>query len=140
MQRMLKMSRFYTLAEILGKILLKKGRKIGDLIYELSIWCQLNLYYTMLCDYCLRDLHLYIWKMLTDREMVNFQKWDFFRFFYTITINCVTTGTRKMPLEYMFCFICKEQCQKSIRHQISVACLVLYSRKLFLITLPLTFF
>ena len=33
-QRMLKMSRVYTLAEILSKILVKKRRKIGDLIYD----------------------------------------------------------------------------------------------------------
>ena len=34
MQRMLKISRVYTLAEILSKILVKKRRKIGDLIYN----------------------------------------------------------------------------------------------------------
>ena len=33
-------------------------------------------------------------------------------FLYTFTVNCVTTGVRKMPIEYMFCFICKEQCIK----------------------------
>ena len=33
-QRMLKMSRVYTLAEILSKILVKNRRKIGDLIYD----------------------------------------------------------------------------------------------------------
>ena len=33
-QRMLKMSRLYTLAEILSKILVKKRRKIGDHIYN----------------------------------------------------------------------------------------------------------
>ena len=34
-QRMLKMSRVYTLAEILRKIFVKKNRsKIGDLIYD----------------------------------------------------------------------------------------------------------
>ena len=33
-QRMLKMSRFYTLAKILSKIFVKKRRKIGDLIYD----------------------------------------------------------------------------------------------------------
>ena len=33
-QRMLKMSRFYTLAEILSKIFVKKRMKIGDLIYD----------------------------------------------------------------------------------------------------------
>ena len=32
-QGMLKMSRVYTLAEILSKIFVKKRRKIGDLIY-----------------------------------------------------------------------------------------------------------
>ena len=33
-QRMLKMSRVYTGAEILSKILVKKRRKFGDLIYD----------------------------------------------------------------------------------------------------------
>ena len=33
-QRMLKLSRFYTLAEILSKIFVKNRRKIGDLIYD----------------------------------------------------------------------------------------------------------
>ena len=33
---------------------------------------------------------------------------------YTFTINCVTTGERKRPIEYMFCFICSKQCIKSI--------------------------
>ena len=35
-------------------------------------------------------------------------------FLYTFTINCVTTGARKMLLEYMFWFICSEQCIKII--------------------------
>ena len=33
-QRMLKMSRVYTLAEILSKTCVKEQRKIGDLIYD----------------------------------------------------------------------------------------------------------
>ena len=33
---------------------------------------------------------------------------------YTFTINFVTTGARKMPIEYMFCFICSEKCIKII--------------------------
>ena len=46
-QRLLKMSRIYTLAEILSKIFIKKRRKIGDLIYDkwfdkLTILCQLK--------------------------------------------------------------------------------------------------
>ena len=31
-------------------------------------------------------------------------------FLYTFTINCVTTGARKKPIEYMFCFISSQQC------------------------------
>ena len=31
-------------------------------------------------------------------------------FLYTFTINCVATGARKLPIEYIFCFICSEQC------------------------------
>ena len=53
--------------------------------------------------------------MLTNRETVNFQKLDFFfNFPHTFTINCVTTGARKMPIEFMFCFICSKQCIKII--------------------------
>ena len=33
-QRMLKISRVYTLAEILSKMFVEKRRKIGDLIYD----------------------------------------------------------------------------------------------------------
>ena len=33
---------------------------------------------------------------------------------YIFTINNVTTGARKMPIEYIFCFICSEQCIKII--------------------------
>ena len=35
-------------------------------------------------------------------------------FLYTFTINYVTTGARKMPIEYVFCLICSEQCIKII--------------------------
>ena len=47
--------------------------------------------------------------------MVNFQKKGFFSIFIrTFTINYVTTGARKMPIGYMFCIICIEQCIKII--------------------------
>ena len=36
-QRVLKISRFYTLAEILSEIFVKKRREIGDLIYDLGL-------------------------------------------------------------------------------------------------------
>ena len=35
-------------------------------------------------------------------------------FLYTFTISCVTTEARKMPIEYIFCFICSETCIKII--------------------------
>ena len=37
LQRMLKMSRVYTLAEILSKIFVKKRRNIGDHIYDYGL-------------------------------------------------------------------------------------------------------
>ena len=44
-----------------------------------------------------------------------------------------------MPIEYMFCFVCSEQCIKIISTRKSMACLVLYSVKfhVFLSTLSL---
>ena len=42
-----------------------------------------------------------------------------------------------MSIKYMFCFICSEQCIQIISsRKKSMACLFLYSRKLFLVTLP----
>ena len=38
----------------------------------------------------------------------------FLIFLYTFTIYCVTTGARKIPIEYMSCFICSKQCIKII--------------------------
>ena len=38
----------------------------------------------------------------------------FSNFLYTFTINQVTTEARKMHIEYMFCFICSEQCIQNI--------------------------
>ena len=96
--RMLKMSRFYKLAEILSKIFVIKTKEnwppyLRSWFDKLTIWCQLNFYQNILCNHCLHDLHLYIWKMLTNREMVNLRKMgticDFSLYF---TINCVTTG------------------------------------------------
>ena len=53
--------------------------------------------------------------MLTNRENGKLLKRGlFFNFLFTFTINCVTTEARKMPIEYMFCFICSEQCIKII--------------------------
>ena len=40
--------------------------------------------------------------MLTNREMINFQNWAFFTFLDTFAMNCVTTGARKMHIEYIF--------------------------------------
>ena len=88
-QRMLKMRRVYTLAELLSKIFVKKTKEnLGPYLrsrVDKSIF-DANLFFI---DHCLHDLRLNIRKMLTYREMVNFHKWDFFR------LNCVTTGARK---------------------------------------------
>ena len=76
-QRMLKMSRVYTLAEILSKIFVKNSKENWGPLYlrlwfnKLTIWYQLNFYQIILGDQCLHDLNLYIWKMLTNRVMVN---------------------------------------------------------------------
>ena len=76
-QRMLKMSRVYTLAEILSKIFVKNSKENWGPLYlrlwfnKLTIWYQLNFYQNILGDQCLHDLNLYIWKMLTNRVMVN---------------------------------------------------------------------
>ena len=44
---------------------------------------------------------------MTKREMVIFQKWDFFVIvLYTFAINCVATVARNMPIEY----ICVRYC------------------------------
>ena len=43
----------------------------------------------ILCDHCLHDSGLYIQKILTKREMIHCQKFDFLLF---LTINSVTTG------------------------------------------------
>ena len=53
-------------------------------------------------------------------------------FIYTFTINCVTTGARKMPIEYMFSFICSEQCIKilSSRKKCSLFSSVIIDKKI----------
>ena len=35
-------------------------------------------------------------------------------FLCTFTVNCATIGACKMPIEYMYCFICSERCIKII--------------------------
>ena len=44
-----------------------------------------------------------------------------------------------MSIECVLCFICSEQCIKIILSQKGVACIVLYSRYIVLIKLPLLF-
>ena len=89
-QCMLKMSRVYTLTESLSKIFVKQRSKIGDPIYDHGLTNKrfgANLFFlNILCDHCFYDLHLYIQKMLTNKEMVNIKKWDFFRFFFILLL------------------------------------------------------
>ena len=85
-QRMLKMSRgLYTGGNFKQNTWKKAKEFWGPYLRSgfdiLSSRCQLIFYKYISCDHSLHDYHLYIWKMLTKRDMVNFQKWDFFRFF-----------------------------------------------------------
>ena len=67
-QRILKMSRIYTLAEILSLIFVKKNDgKLGTLLT--------NLFFIKIYDAITACTTTSI---LTNRKMVNFQKWDFF--------------------------------------------------------------
>ena len=62
--------------ENFNKLLEKKNKgKFGNLFT--IIWWNNDYVPAFLCDHCLHDVHLYIRKKLTNREMVNFQKWDF---------------------------------------------------------------
>ena len=47
----------------------------------------------ILCDYFLHDSGLYTQKILTEREMVNLQKFNRLLF---LTLNSVTTGVREL--------------------------------------------
>ena len=44
-------------------------------------------------------------KALTNRELVKFQNGTFCDLSFTYTLYCVTTGTRNMHIENMYCFI-----------------------------------
>ena len=90
-QRMLKMSRGLYTGRNFKQNTWKKAKEnwapnLRSLFDKLTIWCQLIFYLIILCDYCLHDYHLYIRKMLTNREIVNFQKWDFFQFFFILLL------------------------------------------------------
>ena len=90
-QRMLKMSKGLYTSGIFKQNTWKKAKEnwgpfLRSLFDKLTIWCQLIFYSSILCDHCLHDFHLYIRKILTNREMVNFQKWDFFRFFFILLL------------------------------------------------------
>ena len=47
----------------------------------------------ILCDHCFHDSGLYIQKILSKREMINCQKFNFLLF---LTINSVTTAVREL--------------------------------------------
>ena len=79
MQRMLKMSRGYTLAEILSKIFVKKTTKENWVPYlrswfdKLKIWCQLiflSKYVYFAITACMT--YTFTFGKLTNREMVDF--------------------------------------------------------------------
>ena len=123
---MLKMSRGLYTGGNFKQNTWEKRREIGDLICDHEINDLVPTYF--LSKYIMRSARTTTAFTFT-REMVNFQKRDFYLIFlYTFTINCVTTGSRKKPIEYMFYFINRQQCIKSFRCAKCVALLVLYSR------------
>ena len=64
----------------------------------------------ILCNHCLHCLHDYHLGSVTNREMVNFQKWDFFDFsLYFYDKLCHYRRTKK-PYYFMICFIYSQQC------------------------------
>ena len=74
-QCMFEMSRVYTTAEILSKMFGKNRREIWDLIYDRDLTKYrfgANFFLIKICNHCLHDLHLYIEKMVSNREMVSF--------------------------------------------------------------------
>ena len=104
---MLKMSRVYTLVEILSKIFVKKKENWEPYIRS---WFDKLTYF--LLKYIMRSLPLLA--RLTPLHLENDDKERnsklskmalFSIFLYTFTIDCVTTGARKMPIEYIVCFI-----------------------------------
>ena len=93
-QCMLKLSRVYTLAEILSKIFVKKKKencrpylRFGTTL----IFIKIIYYATIACT--------------TYKRICKLSKIGLFSvFLYTFSINCVTTGVQKMPIEYCICF------------------------------------
>ena len=114
-QRMLKMSsRLYTGGNFKQNIWKKVKKNWGPSIMILLINDLVPTYFRLKYINIMRSLLerltplLYIRKMLTNREMVNFEKWDFLQFFslyfyYTCKL-CHYRSTKK-PIGYMFCFI-----------------------------------
>ena len=65
----------------------KKKKKKKKLYFAITAHTWYQLYLSkILCDHCLHGLHFYSRKMLTNREMVIFQKWVFFRFFFILLL------------------------------------------------------
>ena len=78
--------------------------------------------------------------MLTINEMVNFENGTLLQFFFLLLpLTLSLQDPDKSLLSICFALFLANNAYKSFRRAKCVALLVLYSRKLFLITLPLLF-
>ena len=68
------------------KVKENSGPYLRSCFDKLTIWCQLIFFQNILYDHCLHENHLYIPKMLTNREMVNSPKWDFLWFLFILLL------------------------------------------------------
>ena len=76
-QRMLKMSKGLYTGRNFKQNTSKKAKEnwgpyLQSWFEKLTTWCQPIFFLNILCNHCLHDYHLYIGKMLTNKEMVNF--------------------------------------------------------------------
>ena len=109
-QRMLKKSRgLDTGGNFKHNAWKKSEEKLGTL-FAIMIWHiyeSVQTYYKNIsCDHCMHEYHLYIWKMLTNREMVNFQKWNFFEFsLYSYSKLCHYRSTKNAYSVYVLLYL-----------------------------------
>ena len=86
-------------------IIRKKRRKIWDLINDNDLTNKRFGANFKKIIY-MHDLHIYIRKMLTNREIVTVQKWDFFRFYFILLLKtCRFRSTKNAYLVYVLLYL-----------------------------------
>ena len=113
---MLKMSRGLYTGGNFKQNTWKNRRKIEDLNYDLDLTNKrfgANLFfikfYYEITDFTTTTFTFGKYGLI--EKWLTFKNGSSFDFFFILfSINGVTTGERKMLIEYMFCFICSEKC------------------------------